>query len=399
MNNDLVIKNATIATFTDDNQILKNASIAIKDGIITEISHHNHPLLAARVIDAKEQLITPGLIDCHTHIVYAGNRSDEFEMRLNGATYAKIAEHGGGILSTVKSTRAATAAELTSLAKKRASVMLNHGTTTIEIKSGYGLDLETEVKMLTVAKSLENILPISVVTTFLGAHTSPPEYQEKKDEYIDYIISDVLPIIAKDKLATFVDAFCETIAFSKEQIEKLFKAATEHGFSIKLHAEQLTNQQGATLAAKFNATSVDHLEYLSKDDCEHLSNDKTVAVLLPGAFYFLKEKECPPVAALIAKNIPIAIATDANPGSSPFYSLPLMMNMACVLFGLTIEQAWLGVTRNAAKALNLSDEIGSLSIGKTADMVIWSTDNINDIVYNPTTNYCQQIIKAGKVLE
>ncbi|MDF1757681.1 MAG: imidazolonepropionase [Legionellaceae bacterium] len=398
MNNDLVIQNATIATFAGENKVLRNASIAIKDGRISEISDSQSQLLATNVIDAKEKLVTPGLIDCHTHIVHAGNRSDEFEMRLNGATYAQIAEHGGGILSTVNATRKASIMELTTLAKQRAKTMLQHGCTTIEIKSGYGLDLETEIKMLTVARSLENLLPISVVTTYLGAHTTPPEYKNQKDEYIDYIISSVLPVIAKKELATFVDGFCETIAFNFEQIERLFQAATKLGFAIKLHTEQLTNQQGASLAAKYNASSVDHLEYLANEDCINLANDKTVAVLLPGAFYFLKEKQRPPVSELRANKIPIAIATDANPGSSPFYSLPLMMNMACISFELSIDEAWLAVTKNAAKALNLEDEIGSLERDKKADLVLWSTDNLNDIVYNPTINYCEKIIKSGVVV-
>lgn len=398
MNNDLVIKNANIATFNKDNQILKKASIAIKDGRISEIADSHHQLMSSHIIDAKEKLVTPGLIDCHTHIIHAGNRADEFEMRLGGATYAKIAEHGGGILSTVKATRAASLIELTKLAKDRATIMLNHGCTTIEIKSGYGLDLETEIKMLTVAKNLSNTMPINIVSTYLGAHTTPPEYKGRQDEYIDYIITKILPHIAKEKLATFVDAFCENIAFSPAQVEKLFQASALHGFAIKMHAEQLTNQQGALLAAKYNASSVDHLEYLADEDCIHLANNKTIAVLLPGAFYFLKEKKRPPVTQLRLQKIPIAIATDANPGSSPFYSLPLIMNMACILFELSINEAWLGVTINAARALNLDNEIGSLETGKKADLVLWSTDSINDIVYNPTTNYCDKIIKLGKII-
>ncbi len=398
MLNDIVIKNATIATFTNTHHILKNATIAMKNGFITLVGEHNETVMASKVIDANGKLITPGLIDCHTHIVYAGNRADEFEMRLNGATYAKIAEHGGGILSTVKATRSASIVELTKLAKARASIMFSHGTTTIEIKSGYGLDLETEVKMLKVAKTIGEQLPIDVITTFLGAHTTPPEFTHSKDEYVDYLIDKVLPVIAEQKLAKFVDGFCENIAFNPQQIEKLFIKAQELGFAIKLHTEQLSNQQGSVLAAKFNATSVDHLEYLDANDATHLKDSNTVAVLLPGAYYFLKEKQLPPVKALQKANIPIAIASDANPGSSPFFSLPLIMNMACILFGLSIEEAWYGVTINAAKALGLSEELGSLQKGKKADMVIWDTDNLNDIVYNPTINFCNKIIKAGKVV-
>ena len=399
MHQDIMIKNATIATFTETNDILKKATIAIKNGIITEVSNQDISPMTSKLIDAGGKLITPGLIDCHTHIVYAGNRADEFEMRLNGATYAKIAEHGGGILSTVKATRQASIVELTKLAQSRASLMFSHGTTTIEIKSGYGLDLESEVKILNVAKTIDKQLPITVVTTFLGAHATPPEFTNNKDGYIDYLIDEVLPVIAEQKLAKFVDGFCESIAFSPEQITRLFTKAQELGFAIKLHAEQLSNQKGALLAAKFNANSVDHLEYFDENDAIKLGNSNTVAVLLPGAYYFLKEKQLPPIKALQNANVHIAIATDANPGSSPFFSLPLIMNMACILFGLTVTDAWRGVTINAARALGLDAEIGSLEKGKKADIVMWDTDNLNDIVYNPTTNLCNKIIKAGKIVE
>lgn len=396
MHNDIVIKNATIATFNGEHHVLKDASIAMKNGIITEVAEHDNTMMASKVIDAQGKLVTPGLIDCHTHIVFAGNRSNEFEMRLHGATYAKIAEHGGGIISTVKATRAASLVELTKLAQQRAAIMFKHGTTTVEIKSGYGLDLENEVKMLKAAQTIPTNLPIDVVTTFLGAHTTPPEFAHSKDEYIDYLIDTVLPVIAENKLAQFVDGFCENIAFSPEQIEKLFNKAQELGFAMKLHCEQLSNQHGAVLASNFKASSVDHLEYLDTKDAEKLKASDTVAVLLPGAFYFLKEQQTPPVAALRNAKVPIAIATDANPGSSPFYSLPLIMNMACILFGLSIEEAWYGVTLNAAKALNLDAELGSLEKGKRADMIIWSTNSMNDIVYSPNFNFCEQIIKAGK---
>lgn len=398
MHNDIVIKNATIATFTGNHHIIKNASISMKNGIITEVAEHDNTMLASKVIDAKGRLITPGLIDCHTHIVFAGNRADEFEMRLNGATYTKIAEHGGGILSTVKATRNASLVELIKLGQQRATIMHKLGTTTIEIKSGYGLDLENEVKMLKAAQTIGSNLPIDVITTFLGAHTTPPEYTNNQDGYIDYIIGSVLPVIHQQKLAKFIDGFCENIAFSPSQIRKLFQKATELGFAIKLHSEQLSNQQGAVLASEFNASSVDHLEYLAPEDAKQLKESNTTAVLLPGAFYFLKEQKVPPIAALRQAQVPIAIATDANPGSSPFYSLPLIMNMACIQFGLSIEEAWYGVTRNAAKALDLDSEIGSLKKGKRADLVIWATDNLNDIVYNPNINFCEQIIKNGREL-
>lgn len=398
MHNDLVIKNATLATFASQHHVIKDASIAIKNGIITEIAEHANKIMAAKVIDAKGHLITPGLIDCHTHIIFAGNRADEFEMRLNGATYAKIAEHGGGILSTVKATRQASLVELTKLGQKRAASMHKLGTTTIEIKSGYGLDLDNEVKMLKAAQTIGSNLPVDIVTTFLGAHATPPEFAHNKDAYIDYLITSVLPVIHQQKLAKFVDGFCENIAFSPKQIAKLFTKAQELGFAIKLHSEQLSNQQGAVLASQYNAVSVDHLEYLAPEDAKKLKSSDTVAVLLPGAFYFLREQQVPPVSALRKAQVPIAIATDANPGSSPFYSLPLMMNMACIQFGMTVNEAWYGVTLNAAKALALGNELGSIAKGKRADLVIWATNSLNDIVYNPNINFCEQIIKNGKVL-
>lgn len=399
MNNKLLIKNATIATFNKENSILTNSDILITNGIISAIGKNKNHANATQVIDAKEQLITPGLIDCHTHIIYAGNRSNEFAMRLNGATYTEIAQSGGGILATVKATREASLLDLQKLGLNRAKNMLQQGVTTIEIKSGYGLDLDTEIKILKAAKYLAKALPINIITTFLGAHTTPPEYASQKDNYIDFIIENILPIIAKENLANFVDGFCETIAFNTRQIEKLFIAAKKFNLAIKLHAEQLSNQQGALLAARFAASSVDHLEYLDENDCKLLNNNKTVAVLLPGAYYFLKEKQLPPIRALREENIPIAIASDANPGSSPFFSLPLIMNMACVCFGLSIEEAWTGVTKNAARALDLDSQLGSIEVGKKADIVVWSTDNLNDIVYNPTTNYCNHIIKAGKIIK
>ncbi len=396
---DLLIKNARVVTMDPDNHIIERASVAIKNGIIFLITTDNAPVTALQVIDADEKIITPGLIDCHTHLVYAGNRAVEFSQRLNGASYAEIASQGGGILSTVKATRRASLEELTYQATQRALVMLAHGTTTVEIKSGYGLDLNTEIKILTVARMLDKNLAITVVPTFLGAHATPPEYKNDSDGYIDYIISTMLPVIANKKLAVFVDAFCESIAFSPAQVERLFQAAEQHGMKLKLHAEQLTDQKGALLAARYGACSVDHLEYLAPEDCKNLANDKTVAVLLPGAFYFLKESKQPPIEALRSNHIPIAIATDANPGTSPFLTLPLMMNMACVLFGLSIEEAWYGVTINAAKALNLGDELGSIEIGKKADLIIWSTDSMDDVVYNPSINFCKTIVKSGQIIK
>lgn len=393
---DLVIKNARVVTMDAMNRILECASVAITDDTIVNIMTNDTPFDAHQIIDANNQLLTPGLIDCHTHLVYAGNRAADFAKRLNGMSYAEISRQGGGILSTVNATRAASLEDLTSLAHARAAVMFAHGTTTVEIKSGYGLDLDTEIKLLRAAQALEERMPIKVVPTYLGAHATPVEYKNDTDGYLDYIISTVLPVIAAQKLAVFVDAFCETIAFSTAQVERLFNAAVEYGLKLKLHAEQLTDQKGALLAARFNACSVDHLECLAADDCAQLANQKTVAVLLPGAFYFLKETRVPPIAALREHCIPMAIATDANPGTSPFLTLPLMMNMACVLFGLTIEEVWRGVTIHAAQALDLGHQLGSIEVGKKADLIVWSTKSLEEIVHNPTMNFCSRVIKAGQ---
>ena len=397
MNYDLIINNATILTADPENRFLKKGSIALSNTTIAEISENEINGTAKKTIDAQEQLLTPGFIDCHTHLVYAGNRSHEFEQRLQGVSYADIAKQGGGILSTVNATRKASFNALLETAEKRALTMLQRGTTTVEIKSGYGLDLQTEVKLLQVANALATRLPLCVVPTFLGAHALPPEYQHDPTSYINFIIETVLPFIAKQQLAQFVDAFCETIGFTTYDVERLFQAAKELGFDLKLHAEQLSDQKGAVLAANYQATSVDHIEYLAEKDCAQLT--KTVAVLLPGAFYFLKETQLPPIQALRANNIPIAIATDANPGSSPFLSLPLMMNMGCILFGLTIHEAFRGVTINAAKALKRDHLWGSIEIGKKADLVLWETDQLSDLVYNPTYNFCKTIIKNGQLLQ
>lgn len=397
MSYDLLIKNARIVTMDANNRILKWGGLAIKNGTIAKISE-SEELIAHETIDANGMMLTPGLIDCHTHLVYAGNRSNEFAQRLQGMSYSDIACQGGGILSTVRATRLATVDELTQQALQRANVMLAHGTTTVEIKSGYGLDFDTEIKLLKVASSLEKRLPISVIPTYLGAHAIPPEYKNNAEEYVDFMIATVLPLIAQQKLAVFVDAFCESIAFNPSQVEQLFLAASQQNLKLKLHAEQLSDQKGALMAARLNACSVDHLEYLAPEDCHQLANTKTVAVLLPGAFYFLKETKLPPIGALRQNDIPIAIATDANPGTSPFLTLPLMMNMACILFGLTIDEVWKAVTMHAARALDLGAKIGSLEVGKIADLILWSTDSLEDVVFNPSINYCKTIIKAGRVV-
>ena len=341
--------------------------------------------------------VTPGLIDCHTHMVYAGNRSNEFEARLNGVAYEEIAKQGGGILSTVKATRAATQAELMQASLPRVLSSLREGVTTLEIKSGYGLDLQSEAKMLRVAKQIQQNLPVRVRTTFLGAHALPSEYTGRADDYIKHICEEMLPAIAKENLADAVDVFCEKIGFTPAQTEAVFQAAKQHGLDVKLHAEQLSDQGGAALTAKYQGLSADHLEYLSDDGIKAMQAAGTVAVLLPGAFYYLRETKLPPIQALRDAGVVIAIATDCNPGTSPMTSMLLTMNMACTLFRLTPLEALQGATINAAKALGLQDEIGSLEVGKAADFVLWDIARPADLSYMIGVNACVQTVFAGEI--
>ena len=332
-----------------------------------------------QTIDAKGALITPGLIDCHTHLVYGGNRAGEFEQRLNGASYEDIAKAGGGIASTVKATRAATELELLSQSTHRLLSFLAEGVTTIEIKSGYGLALEHERKMLRVARSLGAAQPVSVQTTFLGAHAVPPEFADRSDDYVDAVL-DMLALLHTEGLVDAVDAFCERIGFSLAQTERVFAAAKLQGLPIKLHAEQLSDSGGAQLAARYNAISCDHLEWLSDAGVQAMALAGTTAVLLPGAFYFLRETRLPPVAKLRSAGVAMAISSDCNPGSSPCTSLLLMLNMACTLFRLTPEESLAGVTRNAARALGLNDR-GVLAPGLRADFVLWDVKSPAELSY------------------
>lgn len=332
-----------------------------------------------QTIDAKGALITPGLIDCHTHLVYGGNRAGEFEQRLNGASYEDIAKAGGGIASTVKATRNATELELASQSTHRLLSLLAEGVTTIEIKSGYGLALEHERKMLRVARSLGAAHPVSVQTTFLGAHAVPPEFADRSDDYVDAVL-DMLALLHLEGLVDAVDAFCERIGFSLAQTERIFAAAKLQGLPIKLHAEQLSDSGGAQLAARYHAISCDHLEWLSDDGVQAMALAGTTAVLLPGAFYFLRETRLPPVAKLRSAGVAMAISSDCNPGSSPCTSLLLMLNMACTLFRLTPEESLAGVTRNAARALGLNDR-GVLAPGLRADFVLWDVKSPAELSY------------------
>lgn len=388
------LSNLSIATMVKGYGLIENGAVSIENGFITSVGTSTSQ---SDTIDCGGRLLTPGLIDCHTHLVYGGNRAAEFEQRLNGATYADIAKAGGGIMSTVRATRAATEGQLLESALRRLESLLAEGVTTIEIKSGYGLDVETEMKMLRVARKLATLRPVDVKTTFLGAHTFPQEYKEIHAEYVKLVCDRALPRIAGEGLADAVDAFCEGIAFSVAETEMVFRAATAAGLPVKLHAEQLSNLGGAKLAARYKALSVDHIEYLDEEGVESISKSGTVAVLLPGAFYYLREKQAPPVAALRQHKVPIAIATDLNPGSSPVHSLLATMNMACVLFGLTPEEALSGVTANAARALGLKDR-GTIAVGQKADLALWNVERPGDLSYPLGFNPLAAVISNGKVI-
>jgi imidazolonepropionase len=342
--------------------------------------------------DARGAWITPGLIDCHTHLVYAGNRAQEFEQRLKGATYEEIARAGGGILSTVKATRAASEEDLLHLAQRRLSRWEAEGATVIEVKSGYGLDRETELKILRAARRLSGL---TVKTTFLGAHALPEEYKGRSDDYIDFVCNEVLPEAKERGLVDAVDAFCERIAFTPEQTQRVFDKAKALGLPVKLHADQLSDLGGAALAAGHGALSADHLEFSNEEGISRMRATGTVAVLLPGAFYFLKEKQLPPIGALRRHGVPIALATDHNPGTSPLSSPLLVLNMACTLFGLTSEEALAGMTRHAARALGLAASHGTLEVGKQADLVLWEIGAPAELAYAFGANPCMKVFRSS----
>ncbi|RMD64303.1 MAG: imidazolonepropionase [Alphaproteobacteria bacterium] len=337
--------------------------------------------LAANVHELDGSWMTPGLIDCHTHLVHGGDRAREFELRLQGANYEEIARAGGGILTTVRATRAATQEALVAAARPRLRALLAEGVTTIEIKSGYGLDRDNELKQLRAARQLGAEFPVTVRTTFLGAHAVPPEYDGRAEAYIEEVVIPMIPAVREAGLADAVDAFCETIAFTAEQTARVFEAATAHALAVKLHADQLSDQGGAALAARFGALSADHLEYANEAGIAAMAQSGTVAVLLPGAFYVLGETKVPPVDALRQAGVPIALATDSNPGSAPVASLLLMLNMGCTLFRLTPEEALAGVTRHGARALGLGDSHGTLEVGKVADLAVWRIDQPAELAY------------------
>jgi imidazolonepropionase len=362
--------------------LVEGAAIAAKDGRIAWVGvQADMPALQAKkTIDVAGRWITPGLVDCHTHLVYGGNRAHEFELRLAGATYEEIARAGGGIVSTVKATRAASEDDLITAALPRLDALIAEGVTTVEIKSGYGLDLETEARQLRAARRLGRERRIEVRTTFLGAHALPPEADDK-DTYIARLCAQMLPEIAREGLADAVDAFMETIAFSGAQTARVFEVAKRLGLPVKLHADQLSNDGGARLAARYGALSADHLEHTDEEGAAALARAGTVAVLLPGAYYFIRETQKPPVEHFRKHKVPIALATDSNPGSSPLTSLLLAMNMGATLFRLTVDEIIAGVTREAARALGLLPQVGTLEVGKQADLAIWNVERLAELPY------------------
>lgn len=371
---EILYSNARLATLAGEAPygLIENGAVGVAQGRIAYVGQAANAPQAEKVVDCGGRLITPALIDCHTHLVYGGNRAKEFELRLQGASYEEIARQGGGIRSTVAQTRAASEAELVESALARLDALLAEGVGTVEMKSGYGLDTQNELKMLRVARRLAQERKVRIRTTFLGAHAVPEEFAGRADDYIAYVCDEMLPAVHKEGLADAVDGFCENIGFSAAQMERVFAKAKALGLPVKLHAEQLSDQQGAVLAAKYQALSADHLEYLRPQDAKILAQNGTVAVLLPGAFYYLRETQLPPVAALREAGAATAVATDCNPGTSPLTSLLLAMNMACTLFRLTPEEALAGVTRHAAKALGMDTEIGTIEMGKMADLAIWN---------------------------
>jgi len=384
---DLLLIHATLATFTGDAPygLLPNAALACVDGRIAWIGTMEElpagaVTQARRVDDVGGALVTPGLIDCHTHVVFGSHRAHEFDLRLNGASYEEIARAGGGIVSSVRATREASEDELFAQSLPRARALLADGVTTLEIKSGYGLELESERRMLRVARRIGDELGITVRTTFLGLHALPPEYKDRRTDYVTLVCDTMLPTLAAEGLIDAVDAFCEGIGFSRTETQRVFERAQQLDLPVKLHAEQLSDLDGAALVAEFNGLSADHLEYLSDAGIAAMAKAGTVAVLLPGAFYALRETKLPPIASLRAHNVPIAIATDCNPGTSPLLSLRMAAGMACTLFRLTPEEALRGVTVHAARALGLNDR-GTLAEGQRADLVVWDVRQPAELCY------------------
>ena len=399
---DAIWHNVHLATMTDNGQpygAIRDAALAVKDGLIAWCGPKAElpacDLLATPLYDGQGQWLLPGFIDCHTHLVYAGSRANEFEMRLNGASYQDIAAAGGGIKSTVAATRAASHEELFVLGKDRLNALLSQGVTTVEIKSGYGLNLETEQKILEVAKILSENHPIHIEKTFLGAHALPAEFANDSEGYLDLVVDTMLPALHQQGLVDAVDVFCEGIGFSVAQSRRLFAKAKTLGLPVKAHAEQLSALGGAALVAEFSGLSADHIEYLTEADVQAMAAAGTVAVLLPGAYYFLRETQRPPIALLRQYQVPMAVSTDLNPGTSPLCNLPLMLNMACTLFNLTPEEALRGVTIHAAQALGKTDR-GTLAAGQQADFALYQISQPAELCYQFGVSKLKQLIVKGK---
>ncbi|SFD10693.1 imidazolonepropionase [Microbulbifer thermotolerans] len=379
---------------------VEDAAVAVTGGKIVWLGSRKElpDCSADEVVDGEGQWLTPGLIDCHTHLVYGGHRASEFARRLGGESYEEVARSGGGILSTVRATRAASAEQLYAAAVPRLQALMSEGVTTVEIKSGYGLELDTELKQLRTARRLAQHYPVEIVTSCLAAHALPPEYDGRADEYIDLVCERILPAAAGEQLADAVDMFCESIAFSVEQCQRVIDCAKKLGLPVKVHAEQMAHTGATAMAVKAGALSVDHIEYTTDMDVAALAESGTVAVLLPGAFYTLRETRTPPVEKLRASGVPMALASDLNPGSCPLASLRLMMNMGCNFFGLTPAEALAGVTRAAARALGLSCSRGSLRVGLRADMVLWPMDTPDRLAYEVGALNPARVFFAGKTV-
>jgi len=384
---DRLLVDCNVATFEERPGnalgLVENAAIGIADGKVVRVGKRTELAgFRAKEVDALAGAwVTPGLIDCHTHLVFGGTRADEHAMRRAGASYEDIAEAGGGIASTVKRTAAATDDELLEQSRRRLHALMSGGCTTVEVKSGYGLDPKSELRLLKVAQELGTDEAVRIVPTLLALHAIPADQRDRRAHYVGEIVDKLIPAAAKQGIATSVDAFCETIAFTPDEVERLFKASAHHGLRVRLHAEQLSNQHGAALAAQYRALSADHLEHLDEAGAKAMAAAGTVAVLLPGAYYALQEKKKPPVALLRKHKVPIAVATDCNPGTSPMLSPTLAMNMACTLFGLTPEEAISGMTINAARALGLAHSVGSIAAGKQADLCVWRIESLAELGY------------------
>lgn len=396
-------RNARLATMADSAAglgIVEDGAIAARDGLIVYAGLERDMPSAfsqnAEVVDCEGRWITPGLIDCHTHLVHAGNRANEFEMRLVGATYEEVTRAGGGIVSSVKALRAASQQKLVAQSLPRLDALIAEGLTTIEVKSGYGLDLENEKKSLRAARLLGENRPVTVTTSFLGAHALPPEAKGDKDAFIDLVANEILPAVTAEGLADAVDGFCEGIAFSPEQISRVFDAAKAAGLPVKLHADQLSNLHGAELAARYGALSADHLEYTDEAGAAAMARAGTVATILPGAYYFIRETKKPPIGLFRQHGVKMAVATDCNPGTSPLTSLLLTMNMAATLFGLTVDECLAGVTREAARALGLLGRTGTLEAGKSADLAVWDIERPAELVYRMGFNPLHARIWRGQ---